>query len=317
VGGTTPELVLNSGFNGADWNDPSVVRVGNQYWMYASSNLGFAGPPSPVQIYRWVSSDGTTWALNPSSPVLTEGALGAWDHGGAETPAVVFFNGAWHMFYTGYPDAWPTNSPFNFRIGHAVSNDGVTWIKDATYVAGPSEPAATFYQYIVAEPGPAVMDNTLYLYFSAVGVDVELAAGLQVVGVITTTDGASWTQPALAMKPDQTVYPRTSNWVGYSTPNATVIAGRMHLFVDVANDHGDNTWTQEAIHHALSPDGLTGWLQDPAPLRRKADFIWTQRELRSPAVLLDGTLLRLYFAGDDVLANGLWGIGQMTCSLVP
>lgn len=294
-----------------------MVRVGNEYWMYASSNLGFTGPPSPVQIYRWTSTDGSTWSLNPVTPVFTVGGPGEWDMGGAETPSVVYFNGAWHLFYTGYPDAWPTNSPFNFRIGHAVSPDGVTWTRDANPIAGPSDPAATFYQYIVAEPGPAVLGNTLFVYFSAVGVDTTLGTTLQSVGVITTTDGTSWTQPVQALRPDQTVYPRNANWVGYSTPNATVIAGQMHLFVDVANDHGDNTWTQEALHHAWSPNGLTGWTQDPAPLRGKADFVWTQREIRSPAALLDGTLLRLYFAGDDVLANGLWGIGQMTCPLVP
>jgi predicted GH43/DUF377 family glycosyl hydrolase len=316
-GGTSPELQIGSGFSGADWNDPHVLKVGAQYWMYASSNMGFApAPPSPVQIYRFTSSDGAGWTLDPAAPVLTVSAA-QWDQGGNETPAVVFFGGKYHMFWTGYPDAWPNLNAMNFKIGHATSSDGIAWTKDATFLLGPSGGSGDFDQFIVGEPGPVVFNNALYVYFTAVGVDSGLAASLQTVGVITSADGVAWSQPALAFKPDQTVYPRGSNWVGYSTPNAAVIAGKVHVFVDVANDHGNDTWTQEALHHAYSADGLTGWVQDPAPLRKLTDFAWTQREIRSGAALLDGTTLRLYFAGDDLGNTNAWGIGQISCSLVP
>ena len=80
------------------------------------------------------------------------------------------------------------------------------------------------------------------------------------------------------------------------------------------NENGEN---REALHHAYSADGLTGWTQDPAPIRRLTDFTWTTREIRSPAAFLDGTTLRLYFAGDDLFNTKAWGIGQMTCSLAP
>lgn len=318
-GGTAPELQLGDGFSGADWNDPHVLKVGAQYWMYASSNLGFPPTPaSPVQIYRFTSTDAANWTLDPAAPVLTVTA-GQWDQGGVETPAVVSFGGKYHMFWTGYPDAWPNLDAFNFRIGHATSADGISWTQDASYLLGPSGMTGGFDEFIVGEPGPVVFNNMLYLYFTAVGVDSTLVppASLQVVGVITSADGIAWSAPALAFKPDQTVYPRASNWVGYSTPNAVVIAGKVHVFVDVANDHGNSTWTQEALHHAYSADGLTGWTQDPAPIRSLTDFAWTQREIRSPHATLDGTTLRLHFAGDDIGNTNAWGIGQMTCSLAP
>ena len=314
-GGTTPELQISSGFTNADWNDPHVLKVGAEYWMYASSNLGFppAGPASsPVQIYRFTSPDAVSWTLNPAQAVLKVTPT-QWDEGGNETPAVVFFGGKYHMFWTGYPDAWPNLNAYNFRIGHATSTDGIAWTKDATFLLGLGV-SGSFNEFIVGEPGPVVFNNTLYLYFTAVGVDTGLGAGLQTIGVITSSDGIAWSAPALAFKPDQTVYPRTSNWVGYSTPNAVVIDGKVHVFVDVAND-GSGNWTQVALQHAYSADGLTGWTQDPAPIRRLTDFTWTAREIRSPAAFLDGTTLRLYFAGDD-LPNA-WGIGQMTCSLAP
>jgi hypothetical protein len=195
--------------------------------------------------------------------------------------------------------------------------DGITWTKDPSLLLGPSGMSGRFDEFIVGEPGPVVFNNTLYLYFSAVGFDAGVAAGLQTIGVMTSSNGTAWSAPTQAFKPDQSVYPRAMNWVGYSTPNAVVIAGKVHVFFDVANDHGNDTWTQEAIHHASSADGLTGWTQDPAPLRRITDFTWTAREIRSPNALLDGTTLRLHFAGDDLFNAAAWGIGQMTCSLAP
>src|SRR5215831_2229719 len=313
-GGTAPEVNLGDGFAGADWNDPHVLKVGALYWMYASSNMGFPPTPaSPVQIYRLTSSDASSWTLDPVTPVLTVTNT-AWDQGGNETPAVVLFRGQYHMFWTGYPDAWPNLVATNFRIGHATSADGITWTKDAGFLVGPTGTVTDFDGVIVGEPGPVVFNNTLYLYFTAVGADTGLGASLQVIGVMTF-DGANWSAPQLAFKPDQTVYPRASNWVGYSTPNAVVIDGKVHVFVDVANDHGNNTWTQEALHHVFSADGITNWTQDAQPIRRLTDFAWTKREIRSPAALLDGTTLRLYFAGDDLGGTNAWGIGQMSCAL--
>jgi hypothetical protein len=315
-GGTKPELSLDTPFSGADWNDPHVLKVGEQYWMYASSNHGISSA-TPVQIYRFTSTDAASWALDPPDPVFEVGAGQAWDRGGTETPAVAFFGGQYHLFYTGYPDPHGTESPFHFRLGHAVSADGVSWVRDETFLLAPTDPAPSFYQYLIGEPAPVVFQGKLHLYFTAVGVDSMLANTLQVIGLITSEDGKTWSSPSLALRPDQSVYPRASNWVGYSTPNAVVLGDQVHLFVDVANDHSDSTWAQEALHHAWSPDGLAGWTQDAAPLRQKADFPWTKREIRSPAALLDGDTLRLYFAGDDYFASHAWGVGQMTCSLAP
>src|SRR5258706_13032056 len=129
--------------------------------MYASSTLGLSQPPSPVQLFRFTSSDAVNWTLNPTTPVLTVAAA-TWDQGGNETPAVVSFGGKYHMFWTGYPDAWPALDPMHFRIGHAISTDGIAWTKDASYLLGPSGVTNDFAQYIVDEPGPVVFNNTLY-----------------------------------------------------------------------------------------------------------------------------------------------------------
>ena len=293
----------------ADWNDPSVIKVGSQYWMYASSDNGF---DMNVAIYRLVSSDGLNWTLNPSTPVFgADPNVAAWDHRATETPSVVYFNGKYHLFYTGYPVTY-TDS-YSYKIGHATSTDGINWTRDASYVVAPNDPYnttpnLTFNQWVSAEPAAVLFNNKIYLYFTAVGANLSLLTTVQVIGLTTSADGVTWSTPQSVLEPDQTLYPIT-NWIGYSTPMAAVLNGQMHLFFDVAQN---SPWKQLRIHHAVSSDGITGWTQDSTAIFRNTDFTWTSNEVRSPAVLLDGTSLHMWFAGDD---GATLGIGEAKCAL--
>jgi len=334
TGGSTQIISLSSNGTNLTWNDPHVIKVGSQYWMYATATDNFM---TPVRIYRLVSDDGISWTLNPSSPVLDVGAAGTWDAGAVETPAVVYFNGKYHMFWTGYQYAHgdPDFSTSYFRIGHAVSDDGIVFARDGSFIVAPSgtdgDVSNDWYAFIVGEPGPVVFNNRIYLYFTAAGADtgpdLDMGAGasLQVIGLVTY-DGTSWSAPTRVLRPDQTIYPRKPDsdndyWVGYSTPNAIVLNGEVHLFFDVARQYESapapvaETWLQERLHHARSADGVTGWIQDSSPIRSKTDFTWTRREIRSPDAFLDGTILRLYFAGDSIYYDNQFGIGVMTCDL--
>ena len=94
------------------------------------------------------------------------------------------------------------------------------------------------------------------------------------------------------LKPDQTLYPRVS-YNGYSTPDAVVINSKVHLFYDVAED----PFKQTKIHHAVSDDGITNFAQDNQAIFDRNMFAFTSDEIQSPAPLLDGTSLKLYFSG--------------------
>jgi predicted GH43/DUF377 family glycosyl hydrolase len=111
------------------------------------------------------------------------------------------------MFYTGYQ----TNSPTEFEIGHATSADGITWTKDTnnpivTSVGGGAT-ADDFDQFIVAEPGAVVVNGTLHVYFTAQGylttVDsVTVNDQVMTIGLITSTDGSSFTAPQRVVNPN-------------------------------------------------------------------------------------------------------------------
>lgn len=328
-GGSVPQLDLDGPDPGFTYNDPHVLKVADQFWMYASSTVGF---DFPVRLYRLVSSDGVSWVRDPAEPVLGPAPPGRWDSGGDETPAVVFFAGRYHLFYTTYAFEIddPRHAVSDFRIGHATSCDGVAWQREPDPVVAPSgedsDPFNDWYAFIVGEPGPVVYQGELYLYFTAVGVSVAQGTSLQVIGVATTADGTNWAPPQIALAPDQAQYPRVidpgppiDGWVGYSTPSAMVLNDEVHLFVDVARDPDEQSWRQIRLHHAVSADGFSYWRQDAEPIASAGDFPWAVDEIRSPNPIVDGTTLRLYFAGHELdgTAPEHFAIGMMTVELVP
>lgn len=305
----------------ADWNDPSVIKVGNEYWMYASSDDNF---DISVNIYRLTSSDGKSWTLNPATPVLSpdRSSGSTWDHQSVETPSVVYFNGKYHMFYTGYPVHYTQTK--TYKIGHATSTDGIAWTRDANNpVVVPTDPtnpnpAGTypnfdFNQWLAAEPAAVVFNNKIYLYFSTVGANVTVGTTWQVIGLTTSADGTAWSTPQSVLDPDLTLYPRAT-WQGYSTPMAAVLDGKVHLFFDVAQD---SPWQQLKLHHAVSSDGITGWTHDSSAIFSNSSFSWTNEEIRSPSVLLDGTTLHMWFAGTQsaVGVAPTLNIGHAQCGL--
>jgi hypothetical protein len=324
-GGETPQLDLSGPDFNWTWNDPHVLKIGPaEYWMYASATDSFT---YPVRLYRLTSTDGINWTRNPAEPILADSTPGNWDAGGMETPSVVFFQGKYHLFYTGYQynvgtPGYIANSPGDFRIGHAISDDGILFTRvSAEPITAPSgidaDPENDWYAFIVGEPGAIVFNNQIYIYFTTVGAEAGLGTSLQVIGLTRTPDGINWSTPQLALKPDQTIYPRNQDWVGYSTPNAVLLDGEIHLFIDVAHQPDGGNWLQLKLHHAYSPNGETQWVQDPVSIRNSGDFTWAADEIRSPHALLDGTTLRLYFAGHEL--NGTppehFAVGMMTCNL--
>jgi len=115
---------------------------------------------------------------------------------------------------------------------------------------------------------------------------------LETIGVISSSDGIVWSSPLQVLKPDQTLYPRV-NYRGYSTPAAVVINNKMHLFYDVV----ENPFVQTKIHHAVSVDGISNFVQDNQEIFDRNMFAFTSSEIIGPSPLLDGTQLKLYFGG--------------------
>lgn len=313
---SSPILERGDLFVGSTWNDPHVIKVGNTFIMYASADVNFDGN---IKIYRLISTDGQSFALSPTTPVFEKSAgVADWDRKSVETPAVTYFKGKYYLFYTGYPVS--QTDPTSYQIGYATSSDGITWTRQITRFA-PTDPSGgvnlDFNQYIVAEPAPVIFDNQIYLYFTALGADAGVGTTLQTIGLVTSADGVNWSAPERVLRPDQVIYPRSSNWKGYSTPHAIVLNNQLQLYFSVINDSSGDR--QVKIHRAVSNDGKSGWVHDSVEIFDRTEFSpWANRDLRSPALLLDGTTLYFWFAGNGDTSNFPnvdMGIGLAKCEL--
>ncbi len=295
------------------WNDPHIIKEADTYYMYVSSDDNFN---HDIKIYRLASNDGKNWHPDPAIPVLQK-SEGQWDSQSVETPAVIKLADTYHMFWTGYSDY--TNSR-DFKIGHAISPDGVNWQKDPSFLLAPSDPFGPvnldFHQFLVGEPAPVVFNNMIYLYFTAIGGNTSVGTTLQVIGLIQSHDGINWTQPQSVLQPNQNLYPRgqPDYYKGYSTPHAAVLNNKMHLFFDVVRtDASDRLFSQQKIHHAVSENGINGWQQDDKEIIDFTESVWTQTEVRSPAIYLNQGKLLLWYAGHKLSPTAL-GIGMATCT---
>jgi hypothetical protein len=313
----------NELYTGSTWGDPTVLKVGDEFIMYASSSA-YSDPEDPsgtwdqdIKIYRLTSPDGKAWTLNPTAAVFEKSASG-WDKKSVETPSVVYYQEKYHLFYTGYPIAF--DDPFAYRIGHATSSDGITWERETpenTPLLNPSDPTnltpqITFDQWIVAEPGAVVFNDKIHLYFAATGSNLEVGSTADVVGLsIYDGDTETWSTQKEVMRAEQTTYPRTSNIKGFSTPSATVLDNKVHLFETVVTDTPFNHFK---IHHAYSSDGETNWVQDTTHIIEKSEFTWHGNDLVGPTALLDGNTVYLWYGGNQGTLDTL-GIGLSTCEL--
>lgn len=264
--------------------------------MYLTTAVRQPGAP-PVQPFRARSEDGMKWRLDPETPLLEPGPTDAFDSASIETPSVVRFQDRYHLYYTGVGAKGLTGP---MAIGHAVSEDGVRWTKDPEPVLVPTGKAEEWNGWQVAEPGAIVFEGQIYLYFAAVGLrEGGNPPVRRVIGLATSRNGKDFGQPEPVLEQSD-LYPPAQGFDGYSTPAAVVIDEKVHLFCDVGFFRKDDphAWTQVALHHAVSADGRTGWTQDRRAIAIRGQAHWHSLEIRSPAPLVDGSRLRLWFAGN-------------------
>ncbi|MGB9669467.1 MAG: hypothetical protein ACPL0B_03675, partial [Anaerolineales bacterium] len=174
--------VLTFGTSGS-WDDtrvvtPSVLKVGqNDYrmWYTGRNSSGVYG------IGYATSNDGITWTKYSGNPVFTDAPAPAWDSQIIWEPSVVFFNGAYHLFYAG-TDHWPY-----FKIGHATSTDGINWTRDLSNpVLTPTE--GSWDAIEVYAPSVVVNGSSLEMFYSG------NSGGAWLTGHAISTDGTSWTK---------------------------------------------------------------------------------------------------------------------------
>ena len=180
--------VLEPGPEGA-WDEispgsPSVILVDSTYHMWYD-----ARPPNLFIGYA-TSPDGFTWTKHDSNTVLEPGLDGDWDDEGVFNPEVIYKDGTYHMWYSGWDG---TNS----RIGHATSSDGVNWTKHAGNPVMDVGPGESWDDASIGYPAVVFNGTTYEMWYT--GNDSSEAGnpfgvGIAGIGYATSHDGITWTR---------------------------------------------------------------------------------------------------------------------------
>jgi hypothetical protein len=279
------------------WADPTVLKVNDEYSMYVSAMHGGISTPQPINIYRFTSSDGYSWAMNPSTPVM-EHVAGTYYEGGIETPNVIFFKGEYHMYNTVYLQ----NIPALFKVSHATSPDGISWTMDVTPTLVPDS-TLNWMSEIVAEPGAVVKDDTLYLFYTAISNIGDVS-----IGLMRSLDGSSFFDTTQAVTIPRDIYPRSQGYLGLSTPDATLVGDTIYLFTDLVRTDTFTFWNQVGLHQFKSYGDINKWYYDKTDIHLSSDFAWTDgnylSQLLGPTPLMDGNKLRIWYWGYDLAQIG-------------
>ncbi|MBV8594340.1 MAG: hypothetical protein JOZ27_08585 [Caulobacteraceae bacterium] len=208
------------------WNDPDVLKDDGRYVMYLTSSVAEPFKP-PIVPFRAVSLDGINWRLNPKEPVVMPAGT---PFVSVETPSVVKFHGAYHMFFTG---VYPESRQGVMAVGHAQSADGIHWTVTPRPVISPTLDPRDWNGFLVSEPGAIVRNDEIFVYFCALRARPGGRPPQdQSIGLAKTSDGVTF-GPAVKVLSQSALYPPEKGFAGYSTPQPFELDGRVHLLYDV------------------------------------------------------------------------------------
>ncbi len=174
------EPVLPAGLDGATWaadstNGPALLATdgGLTVWFQGAADNHSA-------IGAATSSDGLSWTLASSDPVLEPGEEDTWDAGSVAHPTVVAHGEAFEMWYASGAASG------ELRLGHAVSADGLDWTRYCGNPVFDGHGDGSWEHDTTKSPEVFFDDGLYHLLYSAGG------TGAWQVGHAVSVDGLRW-----------------------------------------------------------------------------------------------------------------------------
>jgi len=261
-----------------------VVKMGDFYWMYYS---GWDAPEFKYSMHVGVafSHDGKHWQKYEGNPIMKKGIDPAsWDYAVDSAETILKEGSQYRMWYSG------ANHRGLYHIGHAVSFDGLHWIRD------PRNPILT-----EGKPGEwdskGVFVNTVIkkkdqymMWYGGSGPKTNWQTGLAI-----SQDGIVWKKyprnPVLSYNRD-----KPKDW-------DNILA--YHCWV-MEIDGGYATWYSgenlvergQRIGLAVSADGIHWEKYAGNPVLVPTEN-WEGNNVWAPHVLKIGKKLVMYYSGND------------------
>jgi hypothetical protein len=185
----TPGAVLDVG--GPESWDAESVYIESLLVLPEGPRLWYRGTNDPAATVDWQigcagSSDFVLWQKTSPEPCFLFGVSDRWDD--LSFGASVTFepeSGLFKMWYGGAEE----RTPFEFRIGHATSPDGVTWRRVG--VAPVLSPQALWERTAVDSPRVLRLGDVYHMWYT--GRDFGVRSTWQ-IGYATSPNGVDWTR---------------------------------------------------------------------------------------------------------------------------
>lgn len=115
-----PVVTYGTGWDSLFANDPSVVKVGSNYYMFYTGCANYNGQYNEIGLAT--STDGISWTKYASNPILPMGY--SEDEYYVWMPTVIYEDNTFKMWYLGTNHAWTISSLY-----YSTSSDGISWTR--------------------------------------------------------------------------------------------------------------------------------------------------------------------------------------------
>ncbi len=267
-------------------SDPFVMFENGIYKIW----FGYNANGSKTQIGYATSNDGINWTVQ-QLPALPLGTDGEWDDEDVETPFVVKVDGIYHMYYCarGEEEGSEWSPEATYRIGHATSLDGLTWVKD------PGNPildvsgigSSDWDALVTAEPSVVYRNGRFELFYVGGHIDGEVF--VLELGLATSTDGSSWTRysgnPILSNTIDNVYAP----FVLYNRTN--------YELWYTGGPKADPYFPVGPFRYYTGYDGVEWYKAETTALERGVSGEWDGDGIFGPTVIIDGYEQKMWYSG--------------------
>lgn len=284
--------------------DPFVMRDGTLYKMWFGANNEKAGI---TQVGYAESYDGIKWNMH-SNPVLTPGTIKTHDATVVETPIVIKDETEYHMWYSSVNKFGGDGDESIYRIGHAVSQDGINWKKDANnpvvrpegnYLEG------NWSSWGVLEPTVIKEDGIYKMWFMGISAKPPDYKTIHYeIGYATSVDGSEW-QP-YSNNPVLEIYKGPYENKVINSAFFVLNDGKKYRLFYFGGDVPDIV--------ADSKDGINWKKHEKTILPNGEAGSWDSWIVSSPTIIFDEGKYKMWYSGGriDENFNFHFGIGHAT-----
>jgi predicted GH43/DUF377 family glycosyl hydrolase len=288
-----PMVGTGATYDSTHLQDPCVFlnQVNGVYYMYYGC-YGGSGT-YPYSIHRATSNDGKTWTRVGGKALFPPSSTGGdWNDEQVADPSVIFENGIYKMWFSGYDGSM-------WKIGYATSTDGAYWTNATGNPIFSNGSSVSWDGGGVKMPWVLKVGSTYHMWYIG-----YTTAGGEHIGHATSTDGVSWTRDT--NNPVMTTDP-TIGWEDKGLLQPCVLYENGQFVMYYTGKTGSDV---RSIGVAYSDDGVA-WLRDSRNpvIDRGNSSAWDVNDVSGGSVRFDGSFHHMYFAGNSSTA---WRVGYAT-----